>query len=76
MGEASVPGKEFILALLPFPQDESVTKILDGVRSKHPNAEFEYQFIPFVPGAMADTSNIPEGRFSHILHLLMNFIDN
>ena len=44
MGEASLPQKDLILCLLPFP--ETVT-ISDRIRKNHPNVELIYKQISF-----------------------------
>jgi phosphoglycerate dehydrogenase-like enzyme len=44
MGDAAAPQNEYVICLLPFPED---SKLLDQIRKEHPNVEFEYHFIQF-----------------------------
>jgi hypothetical protein len=57
MGDASPPEKEYILCILPFPENSS---ILDPIRKKHPNVEFDYNFAVHIKGE-AQNCNITDG---------------
>lgn len=64
MGEAPPPTSgEFVLALLPFPQDAKVNGIIDNIRRKHHQVDIEYHNIAFVPGKVVDISSVSEGTF-------------
>jgi len=58
MGEAPPPDQEHILALLPFPED---SKIIDGIKKKHPNVKFTYREAYYEKGKSIDT-HIPDGN--------------
>ena len=58
MGEAAPsPIKEHILCLLPFPER---SEILDPIRKRHPNVEFNYKHIKYIKG-IAQDCNISDG---------------
>ncbi len=62
MGDASPPPKpEYVLALLPFEEDDNIKKILASVKSKHPGITIEYHNIKFTPGWKFDASRVPAG---------------
>ncbi|EKD12152.1 uncharacterized protein L3040_003357 [Drepanopeziza brunnea f. sp. 'multigermtubi'] len=75
MGEAPPPNQEFVLALLPFPKDSKVDKIISSIRSKHPQVQIEYQNIAFVPGFAPNLDSVPEEtwRKTTILVTLASF---
>ncbi|KAL2062866.1 hypothetical protein VTL71DRAFT_5938 [Oculimacula yallundae] len=60
MGEAPPPEREYVLILLPFPHNDKVTNLIDGIRTKHHNVEFEYHNIAFTGMTNVDVSSVPE----------------
>ncbi len=62
MGEAPPPTKEHILCLLPFPERSD---ILDPIRKKHPNVEFNYKHVQYIRGVPQNLSVLDgTSRFS------------
>lgn len=60
MGDASA-AREYILALLPFEENEQIKRAIASIKSKHPSATVEYHYITFNNAWEGDISSIPQG---------------
>lgn len=67
MGEVTPSNEEFILALLPFPEDSKVDAILSSIQSKHPHVQIDFHNIAFTPGVAPNLDHIPEGMYCTFL---------
>lgn len=60
MGDASLPPKEHILCLLPFPED---SRISERIKKNHPNIELKYKQITFERGKSLTIIGLPDGWY-------------
>jgi len=63
MGDASPSRKEYILCLLPFPEDHKITS---GIKEKHPDVEIDYHHVLYVQGQKPDISKVAKGMSTQL----------
>jgi len=70
MGDAVNSGKEYILCLLPFPEN---TEIVNGIKKEHPDVEFDYHNVQYDPRETGDGSKVPKESWSKATILVTLF---